>query len=102
MRRKLETNTTYFRKRISEIGFDVLKGEHPIIPVMVYDSLLAKRIASELLKLGIYVIAFNYPVVPVGKARIRIQISAAMERKHLDRALLCFKMVGEKFKLFKN
>ena len=102
LRRKLETNTTYFRKRISEIGFDVLKGEHPIIPVMIYDSLLAKRIASELLKLGIYVIAFNYPVVPIGKARIRIQISAAMERKHLDRALLCFEMVGEKFKLFKN
>ena len=69
---------------------------------MVYDSLLAKRIASELLKLGIYVIAFNYPVVPIGKARIRIQISAAMKRRHLDRALLCFKMVGEKYKLLKN
>jgi len=72
-------------------GFDLVPGEHPIIPVMLYDAKLAKQFADEMLKEGIYVIAFSYPVVPQGKARIRVQISAAHERHHLDHAIAAFK-----------
>tara|TARA_Y100000748_G_scaffold297068_1_gene290608 strand:- start:13123 stop:14313 length:1191 start_codon:yes stop_codon:yes gene_type:complete len=94
LRDKLESNTLYFRKKISKLGFDIIDGIHPIIPIMLYDAVLAKKIASRMLKEGIYVIGFNYPVVPKNQARIRIQISASMTKTHLDKALNAFKKVG--------
>jgi len=94
LRDKLESNTLYFRKEISKLGFDIIDGIHPIIPIMLYDAVLAKEIASRMLIEGIYVIGFNYPVVPKNQARIRIQISASMTKTHLDKALNAFKKVG--------
>ena len=94
LRDKLESNTLYFRKKISKLGFDIIDGIHPIIPIMLYDAVLAKEIASRMLIEGIYVIGFNYPVVPKNQARIRIQISASMTKTHLDKALNAFKKVG--------
>ena len=96
LRDKLEKNTNYFRSKMSKVGFDILDGVHPIVPIMLYDSLLAQRMAKEMLKQGIYVIGFYFPVVPKGKARIRVQISAAMTKHHLDKAIYAFKKVGEK------
>ena len=96
LRDKLEKNTNYFRSKMSKVGFDILDGVHPIVPIMLYDSLLAQRMAKEMLELGIYVIGFYFPVVPKGKARIRVQISAAMTKHHLDKAIYAFKKVGEK------
>jgi glycine C-acetyltransferase len=90
LRDRLRDNTAYFRKRMTDLGFDVLPGEHPIIPVMVGDAALAARIADRLLDKGIYVIAFSYPVVPMGTARIRTQMSAAHDRDDLERAALAF------------
>ena len=90
----MESNTLYFRKKISKLGFDIIDGIHPIIPIMLYDAVLAKEIASRMLIEGIYVIGFNYPVVPKNQARIRIQISASMTKTHLDKALNAFKKVG--------
>ncbi len=94
LRDKLESNTLYFRKEISKLGFDIIDGIHPIIPIMLYDAVLAKEIAGRMLIEGIYVIGFNYPVVPKNQARIRIQISASMTKTHLDKALNAFKKVG--------
>ena len=94
LRDKLESNTLYFREEISKLGFDIIDGIHPIIPIMLYDAVLAKEIASRMLIEGIYVIGFNYPVVPKNQARIRIQISASMTKTHLDKALNAFKKVG--------
>jgi len=96
LRDKLEKNTQYFRKEISKIGFDVKPGLHPIVPIMLYEEKLAKEMANNLLKEKIYVIGFSYPVVPKGQARIRVQISAAHEKKHLDQAVEAFCKVGEK------
>ena len=96
LRDKLEKNTSYFRSKMSKVGFDILDGVHPIVPIMLYDSLLAQRMAKEMLEQGIYVIGFYFPVVPKGKARIRVQISAAMTKHHLDKAIYAFKKVGEK------
>lgn len=96
LRDKLETNTTYFRKGMTEAGFDIVPGVHPIVPVMLYDAPLSQVFADDLLKEGIYVIGFYYPVVPQGKARIRVQISAGHEREHLDKALEAFAKVGKK------
>ncbi len=96
LRDKLEENTTYFRRRISEAGFDIKEGTHPIVPVMFGDAKLAADIAHDLLGEGIYVIGFSYPVVPKGEARIRVQISAAHEREHLDAAIEAFTKVGRK------
>lgn len=96
LRDKLERNTEYFRKGMTEAGFDILSGVHPITPVMLYDAKLAQDFADELLKEGIYVIGFFYPVVPKGKARIRVQISAGHEREHLDKAIAAFTKVGKK------
>jgi glycine C-acetyltransferase len=96
LRDKLEQNTVYFRQKISEMGFDIRSGPHPIIPIMLYEEKLAHIAAEELLKEGIYVIGFSYPVVPKGKARIRVQISAAHERDDLARALQAFEKVGKK------
>ncbi len=96
LRDKLERNTQYFRKGMKEAGFDILDGIHPITPVMLYDAKLAQEFADELLKEGIYVIGFFYPVVPQGKARIRVQISAGHEIEHLDKAITAFTKVGKK------
>ncbi len=96
LRDKLEENTTYFRTKMSETGFDILDGIHPIVPIMLYDAVLAQNMAAEMLNEGIYVIGFYFPVVPKGQARIRVQISAAMEKDHLDKAVIAFTKVGKK------
>ncbi|MCO6485685.1 MAG: glycine C-acetyltransferase [Saprospiraceae bacterium] len=94
LRDKLEENTRYFREKMTAAGFDILPGEHPIVPIMLYDAVLSQQFADRLLAEGIYVIGFYYPVVPQGKARIRVQLSAAHERHHLDRAIDAFARVG--------
>ena len=99
LRDRLEKNTNYFRSKMSKIGFDILDGVHPIVPIMLYDSLLAQKMAKEMLDQGIYVIGFYFPVVPKGKARIRVQISAAMTKHHLDKAINAFTRVGKKLEL---
>ena len=96
LREKLEANTRYFRKAMTAKGFQIKEGTHPIVPIMLGDARLAQEMASELLEDGIYVIGFSYPVVPKGKARIRVQISAAHEREHLDRAVDAFAAVGRR------
>ena len=96
LRDKLEHNAGYFRKGMTDAGFDIIPGVHPIVPVMLYDAPLSQVFADDLLKEGIYVIGFYYPVVPQGKARIRVQISAGHEREHLDKALEAFAKVGKK------
>ena len=96
LRDKLEKNTTYFRTKMSETGFDILNGIHPIVPIMLYDAVLAQNMAAEMLNEGIYVIGFYFPEVPKGQARIRVQISAAMEKDHLDKAVTAFTKVGKK------
>lgn len=93
---KLRQNTTFFRKAMTDAGFDIKAGDHPIVPVMLYDAPLAQRMADELLKEGIYVIGFFYPVVPKGQARIRTQISAAHSRAHLEQAVEAFTRVGKR------
>ncbi len=99
LRDKLEENTRYFRQKMVEVGFDIPEGIHPIIPVMLYDSKLAQEMASRLLKEGIYVIGFFYPVVPKGKARIRVQISAAHSLNDLDKAITAFIKIGRELEL---
>jgi glycine C-acetyltransferase len=94
LRDKLEESTSYFRERMTDAGFDIIPGEHPIVPIMLYDAPLAQKFADRLLEEGIYVIGFFYPVVPKGQARIRVQISAGHEREHLDRAVEAFTRVG--------
>ncbi|AXE17410.1 glycine C-acetyltransferase [Runella rosea] len=96
LRDKLEANTRYFREAMTAVGFDILPGEHPIVPIMLYDAPLAQEFAKQLLEEGIYVIGFFYPVVPKGKARIRVQISAGHEPEHLQRAVAAFTKVGQK------
>jgi glycine C-acetyltransferase len=96
LRRKLAENTAYFRRRMTEAGFDIKPGGHPIVPVMLYDSARAQALSAALLELGIYVIGFFYPVVPKDQARIRVQLSAAHEREHLDRAVAAFVEAGKK------
>ncbi|HDY75536.1 MAG TPA: aminotransferase class I/II-fold pyridoxal phosphate-dependent enzyme, partial [Candidatus Marinimicrobia bacterium] len=95
LRDKLEENTLYFRGKIKEAGFNIKEGDHPIVPIMLFDAKLAQKMASALLDEGIYVIGFFFPVVPKGEARIRVQISAAMEKDHLDRAIDAFIKVGK-------
>ncbi len=95
LRDKLEGNTTYFREQMTAAGFDILPGEAPIVPIMLYDAQLSQDFANRLLEEGIYVIGFFYPVVPKGKARIRTQLSAAHDREHLDRAIAAFTKVGK-------
>ncbi|MEO1514923.1 MAG: glycine C-acetyltransferase [Bacteroidota bacterium] len=95
LRDKLEQNTLYFRKAMTEAGFDILPGEHAIVPIMLYDAKLSQEFANRLLEEGIYVIGFFYPVVPKGKARIRVQLSAAHEQEHLERAVAAFTKVGK-------
>ncbi len=94
-RDKLEENTRYFREKIKEIGFEIIEGEHPIVPIMLGDAVLSQKMADRLLEKGVYVIGFYFPVVPKGQARIRTQISAAHSREDLDFALKAFKEVKE-------
>ncbi len=95
LRDKLERNTEYFRKEMTAVGFDIIPGVHPIVPIMLYDAVLAQNFAARLLEEGIYVIGFFFPVVPKGKARIRVQISAAHEQAHLEKAVTAFTKVGK-------
>ena len=95
LRDKLEYNTKYFREKISEAGFDITPGEHPIVPIMLYDANVAQEMATKMLEEGVYVVGFYFPVVPKGKARIRVQLSAAHEQHHLDKAIAAFTKVGK-------
>lgn len=101
LRDRLEDNTRHFRARMTEAGFDIKPGEHPIVPIMLYDAQLSQVMAGKLLERGIYVIGFYYPVVPKGQARIRVQISAAHTREHLDRAIDAFIAVGRELEVLK-
>jgi len=102
LRDKLENSTRYFREKISAAGFDIKAGTHPIVPVMLYDAPLAQAFAARLLDEGIYVIGFFFPVVPRGEARIRVQISAAHEKHHLDRAIEAFIKVGKNLEVLQH
>jgi glycine C-acetyltransferase len=95
LRDKLEENTMYFREQMTAAGFDIKPGVHPIVPIMLYDAVLSQKMADAMLKEGVYVIGFYYPVVPKEQARIRVQISAGHEREHLDRAIAGFTKVGK-------
>jgi glycine C-acetyltransferase len=101
LRDKLEENTKYFREQMTAKGFDIKPGFHPIVPIMLGDAKLAHDMARDLLTEGIYVIGFSYPVVPRGEARIRVQVSAAHTRKHLDKAIAAFAKVGKKHGVIK-
>jgi len=95
LRDKLEFNTKYFRVKMTEAGFDIKPGDHPIVPIMLYDAVVAQQFASKLLEEGIYVIGFFFPVVAKGQARIRVQLSAAHEQRHLDKAVEAFTKIGK-------
>lgn len=101
LRDKLESNTKYFRKKMTEAGFDIKPGHHPIVPIMLYDAVLAQDFAAKLLEEGIYAIGFFFPVVAKGQARIRVQLSAAHEQKHLDKAIAAFVKVGKELGVLK-
>jgi len=102
LRDKLENNTKYFREKMTGAGFDIKPGDHPIVPIMLYDAVMAQNFATRLLEEGIYVIGFFFPVVTKGQARIRVQISAAHEREHLDKAIKAFTKVGKELNVLKN
>lgn len=95
LRDKLEYNTRYFRNKMTEAGFDIKPGDHPIVPIMLYDAVLSQKMAARLLEEGIYVIGFFFPVVAKGQARIRVQLSAAHEQEHLDKAIAAFIKAGK-------
>jgi glycine C-acetyltransferase len=101
LRDKLERNTKYFRSEITKAGFDIIPGEHPIVPIMLYDAVLAQKMAARMLEEGIYVVGFFYPVVAKGKARIRVQISAGHEQEHLEKAIMAFTKVGKELGVIK-
>ena len=101
LRDKLEYNTKYFRSKMTAAGFDIKPGDHPIVPIMLYDAVVAQEFAAHLLKEDIYVIGFFFPVVPKGKARIRVQLSAAHEQRHLDKAIAAFHKVGKELGVLK-
>ena len=101
LRDKLEENTIYFRSKMTEAGFDIKPGTHAIAPLMLYDAVVAQKFAAKLLDEGIYVIGFFYPVVPKGQARIRVQISAAHNRQHLDKAIAAFTKIGKELNVIK-
>ena len=102
LRDKLEENTKYFREKMTEAGFDIKPGVHPIVPIMLYDAPLSQQFAEKLLEKGIYVIGFYFPVVPKGQARIRVQVSAVHERHHLDKAINAFIEVGRELGVLKS
>lgn len=102
LRDKLEFNTKYFRTKMTEAGFDIKPGDHPIVPIMLYEATVAQEFATKLLEEGVYVIGFFYPVVAKGLARIRVQLSAAHEQEHLDRAIAAFTKVGKELGVLKD
>jgi glycine C-acetyltransferase len=102
LRDKLESNTKYFREKMIEAGFDIKPGHHPIVPIMLYDAVLSQKFAARLLEEGIYVIGFFFPVVAKGQARIRVQLSAAHEQEHLDKAIEAFTKVGKELGVLKD
>ncbi|WP_410503448.1 aminotransferase class I/II-fold pyridoxal phosphate-dependent enzyme [Hymenobacter sp. AT01-02] len=102
LRDKLEENTKYFREKMTAAGFDIKPGEHPIVPVMLYDAKLSQDFAAKMLEKGIYVVGFYFPVVPKGQARIRVQLSAAHTREHLDKAIGAFIEVGRELGTIKE
>ena len=99
LRLQLAENTAYFRRRMTEAGFEIIRGEHPIVPVMTGDAALAQQLASELMEHGVYVTAFSFPVVPKGQARVRTQMSAAHSREQLDKAIDAFIAVAKQIEL---
>lgn len=101
LRDRLEHNTKYFRTKMTEAGFDIKPGDHPIVPIMLYEATVAQEFAAKLLEEGIYVIGFFYPVVAKGKARIRVQLSAAHKQEHLDKAIAAFTKVGKELGVLK-
>jgi glycine C-acetyltransferase len=101
LRDRLERNTKYFRTKMTDAGFDIKPGEHPIVPIMLYDALVAQNFAAKLLDEGIYVIGFFFPVVPKGQARIRVQLSAAHDQDHLDKAISAFSRIGKELNVLK-
>lgn len=101
LRDKLEDNTTYYRKRMTDAGFDIKPGTHAIAPLMLYDAVVAQKFAARMLEEGIYVVGFFYPVVAKGQARIRVQISAGHDRHHLDKAIDAFIKVGKELEVIK-
>ncbi len=101
LRDKLEYNTHYFRNKMTAAGFDIKEGEHPIVPIMLYDAKIAQEMAAKLLDEGVYVIGFFFPVVPRGQARIRVQLSAAHEQHHLDKAIASFIKIGKEMGVLK-
>ena len=102
LRDKLEHNTKYFRSKMTKAGFDIKSGDHPIVPIMLYDAVVAQNFAAKLLDEGIYVIGFFYPVVAKGLARIRVQLSAAHEQRHLDKAIEAFTKIGKELNVLKT
>jgi glycine C-acetyltransferase len=102
LRDRLHANTAYFRAAISEIGFTIKPGTHPVVPVMLFDAPLAQKFAQRLYELGVLVTGFFYPVVPMGQARVRVQLSAAHSREQLDKALAAFRQAGQELGLLKN
>lgn len=102
LRDKLEYNTKYFREQMTAAGFDIKPGDHPIVPIMLYDAVVAQNFAAKLLEEGIYVIGFFFPVVPKGQARIRVQLSAAHEQHHLDKAIKAFTKIGKELGVVKQ
>jgi glycine C-acetyltransferase len=102
LRDKLEYNTKYFRTKMKDAGFDIREGDHPIVPIMLYDAVIAQQFAAKLLDEGVYVIGFFFPVVPKGKARIRVQLSAAHKQEHLDKAIAAFTKVGKELGVLKG
>ena len=102
LRDRLEYNTKYFRSKMTEAGFDIKPGDHPIVPIMLYDAVVAQTFAAKLLDEGIYVIGFFFPVVAKGQARIRVQLSAAHQPEHLDKAIAAFTKVGKELGVIKN
>ncbi|HLG38357.1 MAG TPA: aminotransferase class I/II-fold pyridoxal phosphate-dependent enzyme, partial [Chitinophagaceae bacterium] len=101
LRDKLEYNTKYFRSKMTEAGFDIKPGDHTIVPIMLYDAMLAQNFAAKLLDEGIYVIGFFFPVVPKGQARIRVQLSAAHKQEHLDKGITAFTKIGKELGVLK-
>jgi glycine C-acetyltransferase len=102
LRDKLEANTAYFRSAIQAAGFEIKPGSHPIVPIMVYDAVMAQRLSARILELGLYAVGFFFPVVPKGQARIRVQISAVHEREHLEKAVAAFTQAGRELGLIKG
>jgi len=102
LRDKLEYNTKYFRSKMTEAGFDIKPGEHPIVPIMLYDAVVAQNFAAKLLEEDIYVIGFFFPVVAKGQARIRVQLSAGHEQQHLDKAIAAFTKIGRELAVLKK